>query len=183
MPFWQWIETNCVTSGIYSPLGAAFFSNASHPEVVKVVNISGVLATPFSLDPATRDEFSFNYSSPDGDLEPVPAPSGPFAQLLALEVPKYIALWVTVFAPFSVPGYKVSLPRRLSRNVMLILLVVEWRTGKSDRIHGNLAHSKRIRCSPNRTSWAFGILRLWKYLGNPNCKVLARGVLVSGTMF
>jgi hypothetical protein len=81
---------------------------------VKVVNIAGVPAVPFSLDPATRDEYSFNYSSPDGDLEPVPSPSGPFAQLLAAEVPKYIGLWLTVFAPLSVPGYKNGVPTNLT---------------------------------------------------------------------
>ena len=92
-------------SGIFHPLGAAFYSNASFPETLKVINTSGVLSVPFLLAGGT-EEFTFNWTT--GNTEPVPPAPIQFIQAVAAELPRYISLWQQVFAPISVPGYKVS---------------------------------------------------------------------------
>jgi hypothetical protein len=80
----------------------------SHPEAVKVVDASGVLAVPFSIFPGARKEFSFNYSTSDGDLKPIIPPSGAVAQKLKSEIATYTQLREQVFTPINVLGYKVS---------------------------------------------------------------------------
>lgn len=92
--------------GIFHPLGAAFYSNASYPETLKVVNTSGVLAEPFALA-GSREQFRFNDTT--GAIEEVPALTQQFIQLLQAEIPRYAQLWQRVFAPISVPGFTVCL--------------------------------------------------------------------------
>jgi hypothetical protein len=92
-------------SGIFHPLGAAFYSNASFPETLKVINTSGVPSVPFLLA-GGREEFTFNWTT--GNIEPVPPLSIQFIQAVAAELPRYVSLWQEVFAPISGPGYKVS---------------------------------------------------------------------------
>jgi hypothetical protein len=86
-------------------MGAAFFSNATYTETLKVVNSSGVLAEPFALA-GMRDQFRFNYTT--GALEQVPALSTQFITGLMVEVSRYAGLWQKGFAPYSSPGFKVS---------------------------------------------------------------------------
>lgn len=90
--------------GIFHPLGAAFFSNASYPETVKVINESGVAIEEFALAGA-REQFLFNITT--GVTEAVPALSPQALQLVAAEVPRYIQLWTRDFAPISTTFYKV----------------------------------------------------------------------------
>jgi len=92
-------------SGIFHPLGAAFYSNASFPETLKVINTSGVPFVPFLLA-GGREGFTFNWTT--GNIKPVPPVSIQFVQAVAAELPRYVSLWQQVFAPISVPGYKVS---------------------------------------------------------------------------
>lgn len=96
-------DINC--SGNAYPLGAAFYSNASYPETLKVVNISGVIGESFSLATG-REQFNFNWTN--GAIAPVMEPSLQFRMVVAMEIPRYIALWNTRFANYSVPGFKVS---------------------------------------------------------------------------
>jgi hypothetical protein len=98
-----------VNSGIFHPLGAAFYSNASYPETLKVINASGVSSVPFALA-GGRQEFSFNWTT--GQIQAVPQPSTEFILAVAAEIPRYITLWEQVFAPISVPSYKVSCKRK-----------------------------------------------------------------------
>jgi hypothetical protein len=110
-----------VNSGIFHPLGAAFYSNASYPETLKVINASGVSSVPFALA-GGRQEFSFNWTT--GQIQPVPPPSTEFIEAVAAEIPRYISLWEQVFAPISVPSYKVSCTRKLRfRRRMLMLKI------------------------------------------------------------
>lgn len=90
--------------GIFHPLGAAFFSNATYPETLKVIDESGVSIQEFALAGA-RQEFQFNVTT--GATEPVPNPSRTFVQLVAAEVPRYIQLWYRDFAPISTANFKV----------------------------------------------------------------------------
>ncbi|KAF2182333.1 FAD/NAD(P)-binding domain-containing protein [Zopfia rhizophila CBS 207.26] len=98
-------------SGIFHPLGAAFYSNASYPETVKVINASGVSSVPFALA-GDRQQFRFNWTT--GAIEAVPALSPQFLQALAAEIPRYASIWQKVFAPISVPSYKKGVPDELT---------------------------------------------------------------------
>ncbi|KAF2654362.1 FAD/NAD(P)-binding domain-containing protein [Lophiostoma macrostomum CBS 122681] len=97
--------------GIFHPLGAAFYSNASYAETVKVVNTSGVLAEEFELAGA-REQFLFNDTT--GAIEPVPETSAQVAQALQAEIPRYINLWYTTFPQVGVVGYKNGVPEELT---------------------------------------------------------------------
>jgi hypothetical protein len=90
--------------GIFHPLGAAFFSNASYPETLKVINESGVSIEEFALAGA-RDQFRFNITT--GATDALPALSAQASQLVVTEVPRYIQLWNRDFAPISTTNYKV----------------------------------------------------------------------------
>ena len=94
-----------ITRGIFHPLGAAFFSNATYNNTLKVIETSGVPAEGFALAGA-REQFLYNYTS--GSIEPVPATSAQFTQALLSEIPRYISLWNQVFPSVGVVGYKVS---------------------------------------------------------------------------
>lgn len=94
-----------IYSDTFHPLGAAFFSNASYPETLKVINVSGVSSVPFFLADSGRAQFNFNWTT--GQITPVAAPSAAFFALLMSEIPRYIGLWNVVFAPLSVPSFKV----------------------------------------------------------------------------
>jgi hypothetical protein len=86
-------------------LGAAFYSNASYPDALKVINLSGVSSVPFFLANSGRDQFNFNYTT--GYTQPVAALPIAFMTEIAAEIPIYIALWQARFANYSVPGFKV----------------------------------------------------------------------------
>lgn len=90
--------------GIFHPLGAAFFSNASYAETVKVVETSGVSIEEFKLAGA-RQQFSFNETT--GTTAPVPPLSGLSLQAVAAEIPRYIKIWNEQFARISVTSFKV----------------------------------------------------------------------------
>ncbi|OCK99957.1 FAD/NAD(P)-binding domain-containing protein [Cenococcum geophilum 1.58] len=104
-------------NGIFHPLGAAFYSNASFPETLKVINTSGVPFVPFLLA-GGREGFTFNWTT--GNIKPVPPVSIQFVQAVAAELPRYVSLWQQVFAPISVPGYKKGVPAELT------VSTVEW---------------------------------------------------------
>ncbi|KAF1956436.1 FAD/NAD(P)-binding domain-containing protein [Byssothecium circinans] len=97
--------------GIFHPLGAAFFSNVTYPETVKVVDESGVSIEEFALAGA-RQQYQFNITT--GATEPLPTLSPQFRQLLASEVPRYVQLWNRDFAPISTTGYKKGVPESLT---------------------------------------------------------------------
>ncbi|KAL5429097.1 hypothetical protein PMIN06_004729 [Paraphaeosphaeria minitans] len=97
--------------GIFHPLGAAFFSNASYPETLKVINESGVSIEEFALAGA-REQFRFNITT--GAIDAVPALSTQTLQLVAAEVPRYIQLWNRDFAPISATNYKKGVPDSLT---------------------------------------------------------------------
>ncbi|KAF2704639.1 FAD/NAD(P)-binding domain-containing protein [Pleomassaria siparia CBS 279.74] len=97
--------------GIFHPLGAAFFSNASYVETVKVVETSGVSIEEFRLAGA-REQFQFNETT--GITESVPPLSGLSLQAVAAEIPRYIKIWNEQFAPISVVGYKKGIPDNLT---------------------------------------------------------------------
>lgn len=97
--------------GIFHPLGAAFFSNVTYPETVKVVDESGVSIEEFALAGA-REQFRFNVTT--GETEPARPPSAQFLQLVQAEIPRYIQLWNQVFAPISATNYKKGVPENLT---------------------------------------------------------------------
>ncbi|KAF2256040.1 FAD/NAD(P)-binding domain-containing protein [Trematosphaeria pertusa] len=97
--------------GIFHPLGAAFFSNATYPETLKIIDESGVSIEEFALAGA-REQFFFNITT--GATEPVPAPSPLFLQAVAAEIPRYIQLWNQVFKPIDVISYKNGVPDDLT---------------------------------------------------------------------
>ncbi|KAF2728726.1 FAD/NAD(P)-binding domain-containing protein [Polyplosphaeria fusca] len=101
--------------GIFHPLGAAFFSNASYPDTVKVIDESGVSIEPFELTLAgSREQFWFNYTAPNGDIQRIPPLTQQFTALFLQEIPRYVALWQTAFAPYSVTSFKKGVPEELT---------------------------------------------------------------------
>lgn len=90
--------------GIFHPLGAAFFSNATYPETLKVLNKTSVAIEPFQLAGA-REMFRYNYTT--GALETNPAPAPQFFAAVSAEIPRYVQLWNQRFAPISSTNYKV----------------------------------------------------------------------------
>lgn len=100
------------SSGTYFPLGAAFFSNASWPETVAVVNQTGVPAEPIYLNEGARQQFYFDYQNgTTSPLEPFPTP---FIQALFEEFPRYVAQYTSEFEPIVRPGYKSGVPESLT---------------------------------------------------------------------
>ncbi|KAF2266973.1 hypothetical protein CC78DRAFT_531068 [Lojkania enalia] len=97
--------------GIFHPLGAAFFSNGTYQETLKVIDKSGVSIEPFALA-GEREQFRFNYST--GSIEQVPQLSNAFVAVLLSEIPRYINLWTTKFAPYSVPSFKNGVPEEFT---------------------------------------------------------------------
>lgn len=71
----------------------------------KVLNTAGVPSEQFRLA-GDREQFRFNYTT--GAIEPVPAFDLAFVAKVSGEIPRYIQTWSRVFAPLSVPGFKVS---------------------------------------------------------------------------
>lgn len=92
------------SSGLFHPLGAAFFSNATYPETLKILNKTNVSIEPFALAGA-RSMFRYNYTTGAIDQNPAIAPV--FLAAVAAEIPRYIALWNQRFRPISVTNYKV----------------------------------------------------------------------------
>jgi hypothetical protein len=90
--------------GIFHPLGAAFFSNASYTETIKIVDQTNISIQPFSLAGA-REMFRYNYS--DGAIEANPSLVPQFLASLSAEIPRYTALWNQRFQPISAVNYKV----------------------------------------------------------------------------
>ena len=90
--------------GIFHPLGAAFFSNATYTETLKILNTTNVTSEPFALAGA-REMFRYNYTN--GAIEANPALIPQFLASLSAEIPRYVALWNQQFRPYSVAGYKV----------------------------------------------------------------------------
>ncbi|KAF2869651.1 hypothetical protein BDV95DRAFT_608490 [Massariosphaeria phaeospora] len=97
--------------GIFHPLGAAFFSNASYSETVKVVDVAGVAIEEFALAGA-RQMFRFNYT--EGEiLDVLPLDPG-FLVQIAQEIARYAGLWRKMFVPISVPSFKKGVPADLT---------------------------------------------------------------------
>ncbi|KAL5120264.1 hypothetical protein ACEQ8H_001822 [Pleosporales sp. CAS-2024a] len=97
--------------GIFHPLGAAFLSNASYPETLKILGETSVPIAPFALAGA-RDVFAYNFT--DGRIEPNPAPAAAFSAAVAAEIPRYSALWTQRFAPISATDYKNGVPHEFT---------------------------------------------------------------------
>ena len=91
--------------GIFHPLGAAFFSNATYTETLKILNTTNVKSEPFALAGA-REMFRYNFTT--AAIEANPASTPQFLAQVGAEIPRYIKLWNERFAPYSVPGFKVG---------------------------------------------------------------------------
>ncbi|UPX11015.1 uncharacterized protein EKO05_0001642 [Ascochyta rabiei] len=89
--------------GTFHPLGAAFFSNATYTETLKILNATNVTSEPFQLAGA-REMFRYNYTN--GAIQANPALIPQFLASLSAEIPRYAALWNQRFQPISVAGYK-----------------------------------------------------------------------------
>lgn len=92
--------------GLFHPLGAAFFSNATYPETINILNQTNVSIEPFALAGA-REMFRYNYTN--GAIEQNPAVAPQFLATVSAEIPRYIQLWNQRFRPISVTNYKVRL--------------------------------------------------------------------------
>ncbi|KAF3043134.1 hypothetical protein E8E12_003302 [Didymella heteroderae] len=93
--------------GIFHPLGAAFFSNATYTETLKFLNKTNVTSEPFALAGA-REMFRYNYTN--GAIEANPTLIPQFLASLSAEIPRYVTLWNQRFRPYSVAGYKNGTP-------------------------------------------------------------------------
>ncbi|KAL6706758.1 hypothetical protein ACN47E_005094 [Coniothyrium glycines] len=94
--------------GIFHPLGAAFLSNASYPSTLSILNQTSVPVEAYPLALGAREVFRFNYSSGATEQNPSLAPQ--FLASVASEIPRYIQLWTTRFAPISAVNYKNGVP-------------------------------------------------------------------------
>lgn len=90
--------------GIFHPLGAAFFSNATYTETIGILNKTDVSIEPFSLAGA-RSQYIYNFTS--GGIMPYPALNAQFTATVAAETPRYIALWNQRFRPINTLNYRV----------------------------------------------------------------------------
>ncbi|EAT85674.1 hypothetical protein HBI56_142010 [Parastagonospora nodorum] len=97
--------------GIFHPLGAAFLSNASYTETLKVLSQTDVSLEPFALAGA-RQMFRYNFT--DAFIDANPAPSSQFFATVAAEIPRYASLWNQRFAPISATNYKNGVPQELT---------------------------------------------------------------------
>ncbi|KAJ4380739.1 hypothetical protein N0V86_004100 [Didymella sp. IMI 355093] len=93
--------------GIFHPLGAAFFSNATYTETLKFLKKTNVTSEPFALAGA-REMYRYNYT--DGAIEANPPLIPQFLASVSAEIPRYVALWNQRFRPYSVAGYKNGTP-------------------------------------------------------------------------
>ncbi|KAF1941829.1 FAD/NAD(P)-binding domain-containing protein [Clathrospora elynae] len=93
--------------GIFHPLGAAFFSNATYTETIRILNQTDVSIEPFALAGA-REQFRYNFSTGSIDANPAIAPQ--FLASVSAEIPRYVALWNQRFRPISVTNYKNGVP-------------------------------------------------------------------------
>jgi hypothetical protein len=93
--------------GIFHPLGAAFFSNATYTDTISILNQTNVSIEPFALAGA-REMYRYNYT--DGDIMVNPALTPQFTAQVSAEIPRYIQLWTQRFRPISVVNYKVRHP-------------------------------------------------------------------------
>lgn len=103
--------------GIFHPLGAAFFSNATYTETLKILNTTNVKSEPFALAGA-REMFRYNYTSAAIEANPSAIPQ--FLAQVGAEIPRYIALWNERFGPYSVPGFKVGQEIRTSGSTVTV---------------------------------------------------------------
>ncbi|KAG4428390.1 hypothetical protein IFR05_016129 [Cadophora sp. M221] len=92
----------------FHPLGALLFSNASYPETLKVVDVSGVPAVPF----VTGQRWFYDVQSGSTVLSPAISPA--FATLVGQEFQRYALYWTTIFAPYSALRYKNGVPQELT---------------------------------------------------------------------
>lgn len=101
-------KANQVSRGIFHPLGAAFFSNASYPSFLNLFNTiddsnrPGI--EPFALA-GSREMYRYNYT--DGLIQATSSPTPQFFAAVSAEIPRYVALWTQRFAPISAVNYKV----------------------------------------------------------------------------
>lgn len=90
-------------SGQYFPLGAVLFTGSpSYAQTYAFVKSSGVAFDEF--DPA----FGYDYNPKTGAAALMQPPSPATAQALQEELKRYTEVWQNKFAPYAVPGYKVS---------------------------------------------------------------------------
>lgn len=97
--------------GIFHPLGAAFFSNATYPETIKILNQTHVPIEPFALA-GTRQVFRYNYTN--GLIQANPAPPPSVLAAVEAEIPRYTQLWTQRFQPIRVTNYKNGVPDEFS---------------------------------------------------------------------
>ncbi|KAH7095623.1 hypothetical protein FB567DRAFT_34976 [Paraphoma chrysanthemicola] len=102
-----WYDEN----DLFHPLGAAFFSNATYPETLKVLNQTNVSIEPFKLA-GTREMFRYNYTT--GSIEANPPVAPQFYAAVSAEIPRYIQLWMQRFAPISATNYKNGVPEEFT---------------------------------------------------------------------
>ena len=90
-------------SGQYFPLGAVLFTGSpSYAQTYAFVKSSGVDFDEF--DPA----FGYDYNPKTGAAALMQPPSPATAQALQEELARYAQVWQQKFAPYAVPGYRVS---------------------------------------------------------------------------
>jgi len=97
--------------GIFHPLGAAFFSNATYPETIKILNQANVPIEPFALT-GSREVFRYNYTN--GLIQASPALPPQLLAAVSAEIPRYVQLWNQRFQPISVANYKNGVPEEFS---------------------------------------------------------------------
>ncbi|KAL2072582.1 hypothetical protein VTL71DRAFT_11925 [Oculimacula yallundae] len=91
----------------FHPLGALLYSNASYPETLKVIDVSGVRSVPLVIG----QRWLFD---PNGLTIQSPAITAAFATLVGQEFQRYSVYWTTIFAPYSALRYKNGVPQELT---------------------------------------------------------------------
>jgi hypothetical protein len=94
-------------------LGAAFLSNASYTETLKILKQTDLSLEPFALAGA-RQMFAYNYTT--GLTQAVTPTPQAFISAVTAELPRYAALWNARFKNVSVANYKVWLAPMWDRN-------------------------------------------------------------------
>jgi hypothetical protein len=153
-------------SGIFHPLGAAFLSNASYPETLKVLDQTNVPIESFQLAGA-RQMYRYNYTS--GAIELNPPLAAPFLQAVTAEIPRYIALWNQRFRPISTTNYKVRQMRDVTQD-RYANAGTEWRTRGVHRIRIAMVPEQQPHCPSAPPCQSCRAVWLWRHQHRPSRK-------------
>lgn len=90
--------------GLFHPMGALLFSNATYRETLPLIDASGVPSMPFSYNSSL---WLYEWRTGHTQESPITFTALTSNSLFKAEIDKYIKFWNTEFSPNTTIGYKV----------------------------------------------------------------------------